>query len=355
MNRKEELRNYMKAARALFVFDDGFGKGGRAQKEVDRAQFDDGGGRHLSNDEMIAFCQERMAAAEREAARPHILQCDECLQLFKDVNDFFAPRREDEVEIGELHVRRAWKEFWPQARDIIGSSRGGLSRAAWLMAAAAGLLLMLGLAAVFVWHEREGKEQAQRQIAPMQNEQSKPEAPLGQIERNAGDQPKQERKQRAQAEARAQARQKRLNDLQQARQDIPTYTLMLASEKGIGDDSQLSIPATVKTFRLKLIINKPSAFPKYSIELLNQQGWSVAERLVEVPRPIGPIPDSFKAKTQRVAKRLVPRPIGSGYVLNRSELPAGDCSLLLYGHRGKSKRNLGEYLGEYEVSVSFSR
>src|SRR5688572_18649248 len=125
MDRNEELRIYMKAA---------------------RAKFDDIGGRHLSEGEMIALCQERMATEEREVARPHIIQCDHCLQLYKDVNDFFEPRREDELEISELQVRRAWKEFWSQARDMIGPSRGGSSLATWLMAAAASLLLMFGLA-----------------------------------------------------------------------------------------------------------------------------------------------------------------------------------------------------------------
>lgn len=107
MDRNEELRSYMKAARAQF--DAGIEDIALAVMEIGLAQFDAGNVRHLSNDEMIALCQERMAAAEREAARPQILQCDECMQLFKDVNDFFEPRREDEVEIGELEVRRAWK------------------------------------------------------------------------------------------------------------------------------------------------------------------------------------------------------------------------------------------------------
>jgi hypothetical protein len=328
MDRNEELRSYIKAARELFVTEEALDKGGRAQKEVAPAQFDDGG-RHLSNDEMMAFCQERMAAAEREAARPHILHCDECLQLFKDVNDFCEPRREDEVGIGELEVRRAWKELWPQVQDMIGPPRRKFPRATWLMSAAAGLLLMLGMSTGFVLREKQKKEQAQRQIAQMQNEQSKLEARLGQVERNASDQLKQEREQRAQAEARAQALQNRLNDLQQARQNIPIYARTLSSEKGGGDDWQLSIPGTPKTFLLSLTRSKPYEFPEYSIVLLDQQGRSVAER------------QGLK-------------PVGSGYLsfaLSRSEAPAGKYSLLLYGHRGKSKRRLGEY----ELSLSFSR
>jgi hypothetical protein len=313
MDRNEELRIYMKAA---------------------RAEFYDGDERHLGKDEMIAFCQERMAAAGREAARRHIIQCDHCLQLFKDVNDFFGPPREDEVEVGELQVRRAWKEFWLQAKDMqettagaIELSRGGFSRVIWPMAAAASLLL--GLATVFAWREKEGKETAQRQIAQMQNEQSKLEARLGQIERNAHDQLRLEREQKAQAEARAEALQNRLHDLQQERQNILIYGRVLSSEKGGGDDWQLSIPGAAKTFWLSLTRSKPYEFPEYSIELLDQQGRSVAGR-----------------------QGL--RPIGSGYLifaLSRSEAPAGKYSLLLYGHRGKSKRELGKY----ELSISFSR
>src|SRR5262249_25760136 len=155
------------------------------------------------------------------------------------------------------------------------------------------------------------------------------EARLGQAERNAGDQLKQEREQRAQSEARAQALQHRLNDLQQTRQNVPIYGRTLASEKGGGDDWQLSIPGDAKTFWLSLTRSKPYEFPEYSIELFDRQGRSVAER-----------------------HGL--RPVDSGYLsfaLSRSEAPAGKYSLLLYGHRGKSKQRLGEY----ELSLRFSR
>jgi hypothetical protein len=334
MDRNEELRNYLKAASELFVFDGEFGEVGHAQKEVARAQFDAGGGRHLSNDEMITFCQERMSGAEREAARPHILHCDECLQLFKEVNDFFGPRREDKVKIDELQVRRAWKEFWPQARDIkeaisdaIEPPHGGISRAKWLMAAAAGLLLMLGAPTVFVVREKQEKEQAQLQIVQMQNERSKLEARLGQVERTAVDQLKQEREQRAQAEARAQVLQNRLNELQQSRQNVPIYSLMLSSQKGGGDDWQLNIPSTAKTFWLRLTRAKPSEFPEYSIELIDQLRKTVAER-----RGLRPV-DGYL-----------------NFALSGSETPAGKYSLLLYGHRGKLKQRLGEY----ELSLSSS-
>src|SRR5262249_30087970 len=129
----------------------------------------------LSEAEMIAYCQERMAAAEREAASPHILQCDQCLQLFKNVNDFFEPRREDEVEVGELQVHRAWKEFWPQAQDIKKAtagatelSRGGFSRAT--LAMAAGLLLALTLTGVWAARLRREAEALTKRLQSERHE-----------------------------------------------------------------------------------------------------------------------------------------------------------------------------------------
>jgi hypothetical protein len=55
-----------------------------------------------------------------------------------------------------------------------------------------------------------------------------------------------------------------------------------------------------------------------------------------------------------VAERHGLRPVGSGYLsfaLSRSEFQAGKYNLLLYGHRGKSKQNLGGY----ELTLSFPR
>ena len=313
MDRNQELRVYMKAA---------------------RAKFDDGNGRHLSEDEMIAYCHERMAAAEREEARLHILQCGHCLQLFRDVSDFFEPRREDEEEIDQLQIRRAWNDFWPRVRTerkvtsrIVESVRRiSFPSAAWGLAA--GLLITLGPAPVLVWRESQQRRQAQQQIAQMQNEQSKLEARLGQIEQNAGDELRQERERRIQIEARAQALQNRLSELQQARQNIPIYSRVLSSEKGQGDDWHLSIPPGAKIFWLSLTRGKPYEFLEYSIELLDQQGKRVAER-----------------------RRL--RPVGAGSLSFSLSRPAsaGNYSLLLYGHRGKSKRGLGKY----ELSLSFSR
>ena len=315
MNRDQELRIYMKAA---------------------RAKFNDGNGRHLSQDEMIAYCREPMAAAEREEARLHILQCDHCLQLFRDVSDFFEPRREDEEEIDQLQIRRAWNDFWPRARTerkvasrIFESVRRmSFPHAAWPLAA--GLLITLGLATVFVWRERQERRQAQLQIAQLQNRRQDLEARLSHAERNAGDQLEQERERRAVAEALVKELQIRLDGIMQSRQNIPVYPIESGALRGPKEDSLVSIKPTTRTFILSLDIYNPNEFPEYVVEIFDQHG-------------------------QRVKEISGLRPVGMGKTLNltfdRGSLKEGKHLLKSSGRRGGTKKRLEQY----SLLLSFSR
>jgi hypothetical protein len=307
MDRNRELRIYMKAA---------------------RAKSDDGNGRHLSEAEMIAYCHERVAAAEREEARLHILQCDHCLQLFRDVSDFFEPRREDEEEIDQLQIRRAWNDFWPRtharkrgAAKIVESVRRiSFPGAAW--APAAGLLITIGLATVLVWRERQERQQAQLQIAQLQNRQQDLEARMKQAERATGDQLEQEREKRAEAEARLKELQTRLDGLRQLRQNIPIFLINSASIRGQQEDSLVSITPASSTFILRLDIYNPNEYPEYVVEIFDQHGQKVKE--VSGLRPV----DS--EKTLNLA-------------LDRGSLKEGKHLLRLSGRRGGIKKKIEEY------------
>src|SRR5262245_4794194 len=90
MRQNSELRRYMKAI---------------SKKSEERL------GRHLSHYDLIAYWQSNRTAPEREAAQTHLLRCDQCLALFRDVNDFFEPRREDETGMDELEEHRAWRDL----------------------------------------------------------------------------------------------------------------------------------------------------------------------------------------------------------------------------------------------------
>jgi hypothetical protein len=284
---------------------------------------------------MIAYCREPMAAAEREEARLHILQCDYCLQLFRDVSDFFEPRREDEEEIDQLQISRAWNDFWPRARTerkaasrIVESVRRmPFPGAAWPLAA--GLLITLGLATVFVWRERQESRQAQLQIAQLQNRQQDLEARLSQTERTAGNQLEQERERRAEAEAQVKELQIRLDGLRQSQQNIPVY-LIGSATRGQPEDSMVRITPTTRTFILSLDIYNPNEFPEYVVEIFDQHG-------------------------QRIKEISGLKPVGMGKTLNltldRGSLKEGKHLIKLSGRRGGTKKKLEEY----RLLLSFSR
>jgi hypothetical protein len=153
---------------------------------------------------------------------------------------------------------------------------------------------------------------------------------LLQLEQSGGDQVKQEREQRLAAEAKRDQLQKELDAAQQAGQNIPVYTAMLTSERGSQVDLQLNFPAAVPVTLLRLIISKPHEFPEFAVEFFDARG--------ELVRGISGL-----------------RPTGDDQALSvlvsRATLSAGKYKLRLYGQRGKTKKQLGEY----ELTVTAGR
>jgi hypothetical protein len=290
---------------------------------------------------MIAYFQDRMAAAEREATRLHILQCDHCLQLFRDVSDFFEPSREGEEEIDQLQIRRAWNDFWPRmhaekklAAKIVESIRESIRRTSFVGAArplAAGLLITLGLATVFAWRERQERRQAQLQIAQLQNHRQDLEARLSQAERTVGIQRVQERESIATAKAQAKELQIRLEELMQSQQNIPDYKIE-APKRAQQEDSLVSITPATRTFMLRLNIYNPYEFQEYVVEIF-QHGQRVKE--ISGLKPVG------AEKTLNLT-------------LDRRSLKEGEHLLRLSGRRSGAKKKK-EKLEEYGFSLSFSR
>src|SRR5215475_14635335 len=136
MGQNSELRRYMKAI---------------TRESAERL------GRHLSQGELIAYWQNSMAAPEREAAQSHLLHCDQCLALFRDVNDFFEPRRADETEMSEFEAHRAWRDLRRRLHDaeVIAApttqSSTGRSRFKLRLATAIAAGLMIAVTLVGLW------------------------------------------------------------------------------------------------------------------------------------------------------------------------------------------------------------
>jgi len=309
----EEFRTYMKATSSGLGNDD----------------------RHLNETEMIAFCRGEMAEVERDAAREHLAVCDYCVGLFRSARDFLEPAGTNDEEVTANQTSDAWQSL--RQRVQIASPKtvagaGTIERETefqrrrdkkffsdWRVtyAMAASLLIsfgMLGFLGWRLWQERQSRQQAAMQL---ENKQRELEQRLSQLEQTskALDQ---EREQRRAAEAELE---RSLLVSVQPERVIPVYPFTLSSERGSGEDLNLSVKKDARAVWLKLFQSKPYAFTKYAVELVDGNG-SVVQR----------------------ASPLRPAADGALFVLlKRTSFGPGNYKLRLFGLQGKARQQLGEY------------
>ena len=51
---------------------------------------------HLSEAQMLAYCRDEVSAVEREKAQAHLVECGQCIALFRSALAFLEPVRADE-------------------------------------------------------------------------------------------------------------------------------------------------------------------------------------------------------------------------------------------------------------------
>src|ERR1041384_5935519 len=100
MTRNEQFRLYMKAANETS------GKHGD----------------HLNEAQMLAYCRGLIPTAEREAAESHIVECEQCITLFRSARDFLEPGFENEV-IDKAEMNLTWQSPWSRVGG--GGGPGG--------------------------------------------------------------------------------------------------------------------------------------------------------------------------------------------------------------------------------------
>jgi hypothetical protein len=65
---------------------------------------------------MLAYCRGLIPTAEREAAESHIVECEQCITLFRSARDFLEPGFENEV-IDKAEMNLTWQSTWSRVRD----------------------------------------------------------------------------------------------------------------------------------------------------------------------------------------------------------------------------------------------
>ncbi|MGH9765069.1 MAG: hypothetical protein ACREDR_38275 [Blastocatellia bacterium] len=67
-------------------------------------------GIHFTEDQMISFCRSGESGNQLASGlRAHLVQCDKCVRLFKDVHDFIEPARAEEHVATSTQTAAAWK------------------------------------------------------------------------------------------------------------------------------------------------------------------------------------------------------------------------------------------------------
>jgi len=237
-------------------------------------QFDKPGGEHLSDTELFELQQGLLPPARQASVQQHLFVCLECLQAFKDVSDFLTPLQADETVPSKKQIEAGWQELkkrLPLSEVGVHPARAAArtTHALKLLPLAAGLLVTLGLAGLFIWRERQTETQlAQTANTPSQlPTPTSPAASAGPTE-TALDQRKvvgRAKLETPQAQRQNQATQSPFS----TRELFVTSSERAATE--VAQPQPLFVPAQAKAFTVKLRIYNPIDYRSFSVELLDRQ------------------------------------------------------------------------------------
>ena len=296
-------------------------------KAVNRPS-DTSGERHLSEAQMIAYFRGEMQERDREAAQAHLVHCAQCIALFRSAADFLDPVRPEEEDITPAETNEAWRSLAArlplksQKRVVTGDFQRSQVFSRVTLALAACLLIAFGLLAWQSW--RLSRERESLRNSQTQSESSKRELEqrLAQLEQSSTEQLKRERDERLAAEAERDQLLAQLSTPPQVSEHVPVFSFRLSSERGGGEELRLRFARTVKTARVRLLINKPYEFERFSVEFVDSNG-----------------------KTVNTVSGLQPRGDEGALTLqvNRARFSDGNYRLRLFGQRGDSRQHLGDY------------
>lgn len=296
---------------------------------------DHGDSAHHPNDAALSeYLSGTMSDAAGEEVQSHLVVCDHCLGLFKDMTAFFDSARPQEQMISEdiaAEWRRLWKRLEEESRtprtDQMPPERRSSTwfNSASILALAAVVLIACGLGWWGLSQRRQKRELSARleitekRAAELQLEQEKLADRLRQAEKDQLD--LQERTRLA-TESRGSAP----LDTRTAELNVPIYDLYARNfNQRSGNESgpnQIKVPATANS--LVFILNGEGVAPSasYGVEILSEKGRTI-----------------WRGRGLRKGH------LGNLTVtINRSLLANGTYRLRLYGHDAESANALAEYI-----------
>ncbi|MEK7832651.1 MAG: zf-HC2 domain-containing protein [Acidobacteriota bacterium] len=282
---------------------------------------------HIGEEQMIAFYEGELTAAQREAMQGHLAECAECLNLFRNVSDFFDPPREDEEQMSEAEIAGEWHQLWAKIKKdnvILFPARPARkdknSFPVLRLAVAASLLLSFSSTGYLAWQVREEKretEAARNEVAKIREEQQLQASQMDLAFRSLS-----QKNESLLAEQTAVVL--RMAALNLALPPVP-HNIQLEyfsfGEERAGAGKSLEFSSGVQTKLLVITINNPTNFQNYVIEMQDEAG-----RPVQAPAILKPVGDENTLNM----------------TISRTGLKNGKYRLTLYGMKGQERQKLGE-------------
>jgi hypothetical protein len=278
-------------------------------------------GRHLDEEELVAYGRGQLEDVEAERLQSHLLRCDRCLTAFKDVVDFFGELREGEEPVGEREIRREWDVF---RRRVHAPAVARKSFGLWIgpraiFALAASVLVAVGLATFWGLRLRQDVQQMARQ---WQAEHARREAAEQHARRLQQQNDALARTYESElAELRSQ-----LAELRQPQWNIPVYDIFSREafrRSGFPHQvNRITLPPTAGNFTVILTGTTSASYPEYEVEILDSGG-RIHWRGTNLRRDLQ---GNFTL------------------LLSRSFLGPGEYRVRLYGRRHGLSRYIAEYI-----------
>ncbi|MBI4468761.1 MAG: hypothetical protein HY650_05490 [Acidobacteria bacterium] len=273
-------------------------------------------GRHLSEDELVAYQEGLLAEPDREIARSHLVACRACRANLKDVRDFFEGPREAEMSPDSVDIGHEWAAFRDRVAQPAAIGMGvplparvpSRSYPSILFALAATLAVAFGLSGWWAYRLRQENVQLKLnagRVSQLEIENRRLRDQTGELQRQHEDEV-------------ARLRQPEVSPLLH---DLFSEGLVLRSS-GEDEVSRIRFPPFTTSLVLSLNGDGPPNYPDYSLEIIHADG-NVR----------------WRGKGLRRSSQ------GSFLIrLPRGFLGDGKYQLRLYGERGEASRRLAEYV-----------
>jgi hypothetical protein len=242
MNQGEEFRRYLGAVRKEFALSSGT---------------------HPSDDELIAYHRGELKEPEREKIQSHLVQCPQCIGIFRDVIAFFESSSEGDQLFREAELDRKWEDYRrrvqtkeqpPPPTSLRRSWFGQHPRVAFALAASLVIVAVTSLWAL--WLKRETRWQTKEKILTERVNE------LEQENRRRQDQTK--------------ILESQLAELRQPAVNAPVYDLLprgaVLRAGGGSEVNRIAVPPTARNIILILHLAANRQHSSYKMEIVDQQG-----------------------------------------------------------------------------------